>query len=76
MFADYKPTDKMIKYVVMQPIKNAYVDPLVPDILHKAIYVETNKPIPVMPLDEYAKTHNIQKEAFIDFAIEYGLKII
>lgn len=76
MFADYKPTDKMIKYVVTQPIKNAYVDPLVPDILHKAIYVETNKPIPVMPLDEYAKTHNIQKEAFIDFAIEYGLKII
>ena len=73
MFADYKPTDKMIKYVVTQPIKNAYVDPLVPDILHKAIYVETNKPIPVVSLDEYAKTHNIQEEAFIDFAIEYGL---
>ena len=76
LFADYKPTEKIHKYVVTQPIKNAFIDPLVPDIINRAIYVETNKPIPVMPLEEYVKTHDVQKEALIDFAMEYGLEIV
>ncbi len=45
--ADYKLTDKLHKYKVKGEIKDAYVDPLVWANIQGAIYVETNKPIPV-----------------------------
>lgn len=45
--ADYKLKDKLHKYRVKGDIKDAYVDPLVWANIQGAIYVETNKPIPV-----------------------------
>lgn len=45
--ADYKTTDKLHKYQVKSSIKSAYVDPLVWANIQGAIYVETNKPLPV-----------------------------
>ena len=46
--ADYKVTEKMHKYECKVDIKEVYVDPLVWNgNLQGAVYVETNKPIPV-----------------------------
>ena len=46
--ADYaNPTTKLYKYRSKVDIKDVYVDPLLPNQIFGAIYVETDKPIPV-----------------------------
>ena len=45
--ADYKMNEKLHMYVCKEPIKRAYVDPLVWSNIQGAVYVETNKPIKV-----------------------------
>lgn len=51
--ADYrKPGQKVHMYICKEPIKQAYVDPLVWSNLQGAVYVETNKPIKVEQLTE------------------------
>ena len=45
--ADYKSTDKLHKYKVKSSVKSAYVDPLVWANIQGAMYIETNKPLPV-----------------------------
>ena len=45
--ADYKITDKVHKYKCKANITSVYVDPLVWANIQGAVYVETNKPIPV-----------------------------
>ena len=44
---DYGANVKLHKYEATQEIKEAYVDPLVWTAAHGAVYVVTNKPIPV-----------------------------
>lgn len=45
--ADYRMNEKMIKYECTLNISEVYVDPLIPDKHMLAVYVETDKPIPV-----------------------------
>ena len=45
--ADYKFNEKLHMYVCKEPIRQAYVDPLVWSNLQGAVYVESNKPIKV-----------------------------
>jgi hypothetical protein len=46
--ADYKWYEKMHKYECKANVNEIYVDPLVPvGAIQGALYVETNKPIPV-----------------------------
>lgn len=45
--ADYKLNEKMHKYEVKNPPTDVYVDPLVWGKMTGAVYVETNKPLPV-----------------------------
>lgn len=79
LFADYKPGEKTNQYVATQRIKQAYVDPLVPGAINRAIYVETNKPIPVVPVEEKLKQqHEAAQfvEQVMDFIIENDLTIV
>lgn len=63
--ADYKFKDKLHMYKCKQKIKYAYVDPLVWSNIQGAVYIETNKPIPVEEINkqdvEKAK-EQVQKE--------------
>jgi len=54
-FADIATGEKTCIYVVDKKITQAYVDPLVPGVINKAIYVETSSPIKVITLEEYEK---------------------
>lgn len=50
--ADYKPTDKTYKYICLDnSIRDVYVDPLVYMATQGAVYVVTDKPIPVEKAD-------------------------
>src|SRR5699024_461543 len=44
---DNKLSDKMHIYEVLTTPDKVFVDPLLPDVFQKAVYVETDKPIPV-----------------------------
>ena len=44
---DNKLSDKMHIYEVLNTPDKVFVDPLLPDVFQKAVYVETDKPIPV-----------------------------
>ena len=50
LLADYKPTDKMHKYLCKDNIKDVYVDPLVWNKRQGAVYVVTNNEINVEEL--------------------------
>ena len=53
--ADYKPNEKMHLYLCKSNINQVYVDPLVPNFLQGAVYVESNTPIPVEEITESNK---------------------
>jgi len=65
--ADYKITDKVHKYKCKSNITSVYVDPLVWANIQGAVYVETNKPIPVeevgKPSDKPSDTEENKKES-------------
>lgn len=47
---DNKLKDRLYSYEVVNTPAKVFVDPLLPDIFQKAVYVETETPIPVKPL--------------------------
>ena len=51
LFADYGLFDKVYYYKIDKNITQAYVDPLVPSIFNKAVYIESMYPIHVSRLD-------------------------
>lgn len=83
--ADYKPTEKVHLYLIKQPITSVYVDPLVWSYAQGAVYIETNKPVPVEELTNQNKESIINKiipnhesfdfEDFYQFVTENGLII-
>ena len=69
--ADYNIfSGKMHTYICKQDIKEAYVDPLLWSYIKGAIYVESNKPIPV----EDIKNNESVDESFIDILAEMGIE--
>ncbi len=86
--ADYKFYEKMNVYMCKEKIKYAFVDPLVWTSLQGAVYVETNKPIPVEELtankakdiikDEKEETTNeaFDFDHFLNFVNESGLELL
>ena len=50
-FADYKCNQKVYKYILDEDIKYGYVDPLVPSVINKAIYIETKEPLKCKLID-------------------------
>ena len=83
--ADYKPTEKVHLYLVKQPITSVYVDPLVWSYAQGAVYIETNKPVPVEELTNQNRESLLSKiipnkesfdfEDFYQFVTENGLII-
>ena len=73
-FADYSWNQDVYKYVLDDDVKYCYVDPLVPSIINKAIYIETKEPLKVISEEDYNKrqSKNILKEycqALYEYAI-------
>lgn len=48
---DNKLNTKLYSYEVITTPTKVFVDPLLPDVFQKAVYVETMNPIPVRPVD-------------------------
>lgn len=48
---DNKLTTKLYSYEVVNTPAKVFVDPLLPDVFQKAVYVETTTPIPVRAID-------------------------
>ena len=85
--SDNKFTDKLHKYVCKSKIKQGYVDPLVWAGVQGALYVETNKPIPVDEVtpgskldwlkrnkNENSNDHSTEeKEKLVEFGMTYEL---
>ena len=57
-FADYSWNQKVYKYILNEDIKYCYVDPLVPSIINRAIYIETKEPLKCLSIEDYNKKHN------------------
>jgi len=77
--ADYKPTEKMHKYRCKDNIQDVYVDPLVWNQVQGAVYVNTNKEIPVEEItaSKDNKTEDeIKQESYAEYMAECGLEII
>ena len=49
--ADYKLNQKMYKYKCKENISSVYIDPLINNSFMGAVYIETDKEIPVEPLN-------------------------
>ena len=82
--ADYGHNVKMHMYMCKNKFKNVFVDPLLWGYVSGAVYVETNKPIPVQEIDPKtaeilkSKNDNLNEEAFdfdhfFGFITEHGL---
>lgn len=57
---DNKLSDKMHIYEVLTTPDKVFVDPLLPDVFQKAVYVETDKPIPVKEITPDTITDKIK----------------
>ena len=57
---DNKLSDKMHVYEVLTTPDKVFVDPLLPDVFQKAVYVETDKPIPVKEITPDTITDKIK----------------
>ena len=82
--ADYKPTEKMHKYRCKENIQDVYVDPLVWNQFQGAVYVSTNKEVPVEEVkpDLLNKEKKVedkelnQNESFAEYMASMGFEIM
>lgn len=77
--ADYKINEKMHKYRCKDKITDVYVDPLVWNQFQGAVYVTTNKEIPVeeiTPGKEETKPEVTQNESFAEYMASMGFEIV
>lgn len=61
LMADYGSAKKTYTYIVKQPIRNVYVDPLLWGYASGAVYVETNNPIKVEQITDRDRADKIKK---------------
>lgn len=62
IMADYKAGEKMHMYLVKEPIKNVFVDPMLWGYASGAVYIETNRPIKVEEITDKKKAEDIKQK--------------
>ena len=67
---DNKLNTKLYSYEVITTPTKVFVDPLLPDVFQKAVYVETMNPIPVRPVDNKGVIDKIVDKVRVDAKVE------
>lgn len=62
IMADYKAGEKMHMYLVKEPVKNVFVDPMLWGYTSGAVYVETNRPLKVEEITNKKKADEIKEK--------------
>lgn len=63
---DNKLNTKLYSYEVITTPTKVFVDPLLPDVFQKAVYVETMNPIPVRPIDNKGVIDKVVDKVRVD----------
>ena len=61
LMADYRPDQKMHMYLVKEPVRQVFVDPMLWGYVSGAVYIETNKPLKVEEITDKSKAAEIKK---------------
>lgn len=67
---DNKLNTKLYSYEVITTPTKVFVDPLLPDVFQKAVYVETMNPIPVRPIDNKGVIDKVVDKVRVDAKVE------
>ena len=67
---DNKLNTKLYSYEVITTPTKVFVDPLLPDVFQKAVYVETMNPIPVKPVDNKGVIDKVVDKVRVDAKVE------
>ena len=67
---DNKLITRLYSYEVITTPTKVFVDPLLPDVFQKAVYVETMNPIPVRPIDNKGVIDKVVDKVRVDAKVE------
>lgn len=67
---DNKLNTKLYSYEVITTPTKVFVDPLLPDVFQKAVYVETMNPIPVRPVDNKGVIDKVVDKVRVNAKVE------
>ena len=67
---DNKLNTRLYSYEVITTPTKVFVDPLLPDVFQKAVYVETMNPIPVRPVDNKGVIDKVVDKVRVDAKVE------
>ena len=67
---DNKLNTRLYTYEVITTPTKVFVDPLLPDVFQKAVYVETMNPIPVRPVDNKGVIDKVVDKVRVDAKVE------
>lgn len=67
---DNKLNTRLYSYEVITTPTKVFVDPLLPDVFQKAVYVETMNPIPVRPIDNKGVVDKVVDKVRVDAKVE------
>lgn len=67
---DNKLNTRLYSYEVITTPTKVFVDPLLPDVFQKAVYVETMNPIPVRPVDNKGIIDKVVDKVRVDAKVE------
>ena len=67
---DNKLNTRLYSYEVITTPTKVFVDPLLPDVFQKAVYVETTNPIPVKPVDNKGVIDKVVDKVRVDAKVE------
>lgn len=67
---DNKLNTRLYSYEVITTPTKVFVDPLLPDVFQKAVYVETTDPIPVRPVDNKGVIDKVVDKVRVDAKVE------
>lgn len=67
---DNKLNARLYSYEVITTPTKVFVDPLLPDVFQKAVYVETMNPIPVRPVDNKGVIDKVVDKVRVDAKVE------
>ena len=67
---DNKLNTRLYSYEVITTPTKVFVDPLLPDVFQKAVYVETMNPIPVRPVDNKGVIDKMIDKVRVDAKVE------
>ena len=74
IFLDRDLSKKLYYYTTKQKITQAYVDPMAPGVINSAIYVESDKPIPVIALNSHKEIPKNHKKESVKESAEFMLQ--